>query len=153
MTADVSNKVKEENKEMVEKHPYLLPRDFLGNEIEDYNYEFTYLDDMPQGWRVAFGEQMCEEIKEALVKADLLYEYRIEDIKEKFGALRWYGFGATDEVFEIICKYENISARTCIGCGKPATRITTEWILPYCDECISKISTQNSVPIEDFNFF
>ena len=33
-------------------------------------------------------------------------------------------------------KYENLSYHTCINCGKPATKISTGWICPYCDNCI-----------------
>ena len=42
----------------------------------------------------------------------------------------------TLEIFEIIEKYENLSYHTCINCGKPATKISTGWICPYCDNCI-----------------
>jgi len=96
---------------------------------------YTELDDMEPGWRKAFGIQMCEEIKQALKKHNYLYKYRITQIKEKFGTLRWYDEGAPKEVHDIIDKYENLSWDTCICCGKPATKITAGWISPYCDDC------------------
>lgn len=95
---------------------------------------FTELDAMPSGWRKAFGIQMCKEIKAALKKNHYLYKYRIMQIKEKFGALRWYDDGAPSEVYDIINKYEDISYKTCIVCGKPATKLAGGWISPYCDE-------------------
>jgi hypothetical protein len=97
----------------------------------DYDYSYTELDSMPTGWRKAFGLQMCDEIKEAL--GDQLHDYRITDIKEKYGSLRWYDAGANESVYNVISKYEKISAITCISCGDPATKVTKGWISPYCD--------------------
>ena len=108
--------------------PYLIPR-------------YTELDHMPDGWRKAFGIQMCDEIKAALLKAGgrkALRNYRIMDIKEKYGTLRWYDNGAPEEVYKIIGKYEDLSYRTCIDCGQPAKYITRGWISPYCEECVKK---------------
>lgn len=96
---------------------------------------YTELDSMETGWRKAFGIQMCKEIKAALKKNHCLYKYRITDIKEKFGGLRWYDAGAPKEVYDIITKYEQISYHTCIMCGKPATYISRGWISPYCSDC------------------
>ena len=46
---------------------------------------YTELNSMPIGWRKAFGIQMCKEIKQALKKHNYLYNYRIMQIKEKYG--------------------------------------------------------------------
>lgn len=97
---------------------------------------YTELDAMDTGWRKAFGIQMCKEIKIALKKHHYLYKYRITQIKEKYGSLRWYDAGAPEEVYKIISKYEKISAKTCVICGKPAKYISKGWISPYCENCI-----------------
>lgn len=99
---------------------------------------FTELDAMEPGWRKAFGIQMCKEIKAQLKKDHYLYQYRIAQIKEKFGYLHWYDEGSSREVQDIISKYEDISWNTCLVCGKPATKITSGWISPYCDDCFPK---------------
>ena len=99
--------------------------------------DHTELDAMPSGWRKAFGLQMCEEIKQELLKTKgLIFKYRITQIKEKFGGLRWYDQNTTNEILSIIAKYEDLSYKTCISCGKPATKISKGWISPYCDDCI-----------------
>lgn len=99
---------------------------------------YTELDAMPEGWRKAFGIQMCKELKKELKKHKFLYKYRITQIKEKFGGLRWYDTGSPkdSEIWDIIDKYTQISYRTCIVCGKPATKISKGWISPFCDDCI-----------------
>ena len=99
---------------------------------------YTELDAMDDGWRKAFGIQMCKEIKKELKKHKFLYKYRIVQIKEKWGYLHWYDTGIPKDssIYEIIRKYEDISSKTCIVCGKPATKMSTGWISPYCDDCI-----------------
>lgn len=96
---------------------------------------YTELNSMPIGWRKAFGIQMCKEIKQALKKHNYLYNYRIMQIKEKYGSLRWYDAAAPEEIQTIINKYEDISYHTCISCGKPAKYLSTRWICPYCEKC------------------
>lgn len=99
---------------------------------------YTELDAMESGWRKAFGIQMCKEIKKELKKHKFLYKYRIVQIKEKFGYLHWYDGGSPKDskIYDIIRKYEQISAKTCGECGKLATKISKGWIYPYCDDCI-----------------
>lgn len=96
------------------------------------------LDALDTGWKKKFGIAICKEIRRSLIKDKLLFKYRISQIKEKFGTLRWYDNVSTDEIFKIISKYEGISEHTCISCGKPAKYITSGWMCPYCEDCISE---------------
>lgn len=135
--------IKLKNKKLCKRYPFLTVCDWwTGKPIKGYN--FTYLDDMPGGWRKAFGEQMCEEIRSILIKGNYLYEYRVVQIKEKYGALRWYDSGTPTSIYyelqDIINKYEELSERTCICCGRPATKISLGWISPFCDKCAEKLS-------------
>ena len=126
---------------------------------------------MPEGWRLAFGEQLCQEIQEALEEAQKLdpnggYEecaittnydskvivpyiegYRITEIKEKYGTLRWYDNGATQKVHDIIAKYERLSGDVCIRCGKPAIWESLGWISFFCDDCAK---TEASEVLKDY---
>ena len=134
----MDEKIIAENKRLVEEYPFLMPRNRFTDEIpDDYDYTYTELDDMPDGWRKAFGEQMCAEIKEAL--GPNVDDYRVIQIKEKYGQLRWYGMNSNEKVFEIIDKYSQLSEHICVSCGAPATKISLGWICPWCDECASKM--------------
>ena len=129
------------NKALLEKYPWLTPYNVCtGEPIEDYDYEDTWADDIPYGWRLAFGDQMIEELDQLLRKYNFRDEYRIFQIKEKFGELRWYDDGFPQEGYEEyqdwICKYEGLSSRTCINCGKPAIGLTKGWIMPLCKDCM-----------------
>ena len=126
----------EDNKKLVEKYPFLRI---------DCEERYNMLDDMPDGWRKAFGDKFCEEVYNAAVKDNLLNKLRIIQIKEKFGALRVYSITYTDDLLDIFNKYEKLSATICIECGKPATKITLGWISPYCDNCIPKNSNGKEV--------
>ena len=141
----------EENKALIERYPFLLPRNRWTDEVvKDFDYSYTELDDMPDGWRIAFGEQMCEDIREELLRIGHLDKYRITQIKEKYGYLRWYDRGHTEKMSkEIFPKYVRLSQRTCIQCGKPATQITTGWICPWCDECASELN-ERTISIEEY---
>lgn len=123
--------------------------DFLDNFLSIFHCipSYTELDAMPEGWRKCFGIQICKEIKKALLEdggRKKLRKYRIEDIKEKNGSLQWYDNGGCEETSKIIKKYEYISYRTCIECGKAADYVTNGWIIPYCSKCIPKNEKENS---------
>lgn len=116
---------------------------FINNSISKLYIvpEYTAFDSIPKGWRNAFGLQMCEEIKKALMQhggIKSLLSYKILQIKEKFGSLRWYDAYSNQEIMNIIDKYEDISYNTCIVCGKPAKYRTSGWICPYCEDCVPK---------------
>lgn len=140
------------NYELCMKYPILIPHNrWTGKEVADYEYEYTELDAMPKGWRIAFGEQWAAEVQEAINKVpeDERNEIYITDIKEKYGQLRQYFSCYTEELAYVIKKYEALSEYMCIGCGKPATKISTGWISPWCDSCASQIS-DNMVSIEEW---
>lgn len=136
-------RIKMKNKQLCKRYPFLIVRNWKTDEPIK-GYEFTYFEDIPNGWRKVFGKQMCEEIRKVLIKGNYLYDYRVVQIKEKYGALRWYDNGVPDSIYhelqDIINKYEEISMSICIWCGRPATKISLGWISPFCDKCADKIS-------------
>ncbi len=139
----------EKNKALIERYPFLKPRnEWTGKDLEDYDYSFTELDSLPRGWVKAFGEQMCEELREVLIREDCLDEWRIDQLKEKFGEMRLYPNFYSKDIDAVINKYTDISATTCVGCGKPATHYTTGWILPFCWDCLDERERKTAKPIE-----
>lgn len=144
-------KIKMNNKKLCKRYPFLIPRNrwtdkLMWNKTDKYSmpYFYTELDIMPNGWRRAFGIEMCEEIRKELIKCNYLYKYRIVDIKEKFGELRWYDNGApagsAEKIWKIIDKYTELSHHTCMICGRPAERSSDGyWLYTLCDKCKEKI--------------
>jgi hypothetical protein len=134
---------KERNKALVERYPFLLPRyEWSQEPLDDYDYEFTNLDDIPQGWVKSFGIQMCEELRDILIEGNYLDDFRILQWKEKFGRLRIYSNGIPEKIsnkyYAWEHKYEKLSGETCYSCGKPGHLMKTGWILPYCEKCFLK---------------
>lgn len=70
------------NKELVKKYPWLQLRNIWTNEITDD--ELNWLDDLPEGWKKAFGLQMIEELDQVLKKANYQEKYQVAQIKEKW---------------------------------------------------------------------
>ena len=140
------------NYELCMKYPILIPINHRsGRRWDGYEYEFTELQLVPTGWNTAFGEQWASEIQDVIDKMpeSKRSEVHILDLKEKYGVLRQYFSYHTDELDEVIRKYEKISKNTCVLCGAPATKISVGWISPYCDECADKKTYLKFVPISE----
>lgn len=59
---------------------------------------------------------------------------RADQVKEKYGTLRFYMNCETDEISEIIKEYEKKSAFVCEECGKPGRLNKGPWYNTYCEE-------------------
>lgn len=125
----------EERKALIDKYPYLQARHIVSDKIPDDNaYDHIRGEwELPDGWMQLFL-QVCEDIYEPLKMAGCLDTFRFSQIKEKYGSMRMYSFGAPEAVLSILDKYEFLSMQVCCMCGKPATATTCDWICPYCDE-------------------
>ena len=120
----------------IEKYPWLRTLNLYTGKVEN---QYDAMDDMPDGWRIAFGDMFCEEMDAAIKKENAVDEFYISQLKEKFGALRVYPSGTTPEISSIIRKYEFLSHYICAHCGKPDVYMTnTGWILPLCKDCYDK---------------
>lgn len=148
---EAGNKLKnviEENKKLCERYPFLITmwdydEDWNATPSKNYDYEWTFLDDIPKGWKKAFGVQMCEELRDILIEADYLDKYQVVQAKEKYGVLRIYDNGVPESIYDKyhawLVKYEALSRDTCICCGKPGKMRTDGWISPWCDECYERM--------------
>lgn len=94
--------------------------------------------EIPNGW-INLVSALCEEIQNVINEKNL-EDYEVCQVKEKFGELRWYDWGGSPEIDEIIEKYRRKSQQTCASCGKPATKISLGWICPWCDDCAKLIN-------------
>ena len=130
------------NKELCDRYSWLIPANrWTGKVVDNYNYEYTELDNMPEGWRRAFGRQMCEELDRE-IKTWSIHDqenFHITDIKEKWGFLHFYTNFGSKELYEIINKYAELSKTICIHCGHTASWITRGWYMPVCNRCANEI--------------
>ena len=62
-------------------------------------------------------------------------DVQVMQIKEKFGTLRCYISGGTDDDYKLIEIAERESARTCEVCGAPGRLLGRGWFSTLCDRC------------------
>lgn len=133
--------LKMRNKKLIKLHPYLLPRSvWTGKVVKGYDYTWTEYDCLGEGWKAGFGKFLLKDLREACLKINFLDKLQFSDIKEKYGSLRIYNFGAPQEVHDVIRKYEFISQYICYQCGSPESTIVNDygWYLPMCKCCWDK---------------
>jgi hypothetical protein len=123
------------NKALVERYPYLLPRNVWTDKVSD-DYDYSYIKglELPKGW-IRLFLQLCEDIRQPLIDAGYLEKFRFTQIKEKFNRMECYNFGAPEAVHDIIMKYSVMAGYVCTVCGKPATYETSGYIASFCDDC------------------
>lgn len=56
-------------------------------------------------------------------------------VKEKFGTLRFYMSGYTEDADRLIAEAEKKSAKICELCGKEGKIIKSSWIVTRCERC------------------
>jgi len=105
--------------ELLRKYPKVF-----SNSPEIYRYGFSHGD----GWYDLIDD-LCRELS----KLDLPKDFRVQQIKEKFGGLRFYVAPETDEVRELISRFERLSYEVCEACGEPGEERKTKWIRTLCD--------------------
>ena len=121
---------------LAKRYPWIITTENLN--WNEGKYRNTIMDDIPSGWRKAFGLQLIADIDQYLKKHNIK-DYVVYQVKEKWGELRWYDNCCSTEMYrDIIHKYELQSRNLCIHCGKVATRFTKGWITPVCDKCTKK---------------
>ena len=140
-----------EIKDLIEKYPYLMPRNVWTDKIPD-GFDYSYIrgiGELPPGWNKLFL-QMCEDIRQPLKEAGYIEKFRFTQIKEKWGRMRCYHVGATVKVNDIIAKYENMSHYICSRCGKPANYKTLCYVETLCEECWKDIGRHEAVESIEF---
>jgi len=76
---------------------------------------------------------LCVELKKTGFG---LSEEGASQVKEKFGSLRFYIYGGTDEQWKLIDEAEEASYTICEQCGKPSEiRKVDGWFYNMCDTC------------------
>jgi hypothetical protein len=59
----------------------------------------------------------------------------LDQIKEKFGTLRFYYTGGDDYISGMVSLAESMTGVTCEGCGNPGKTRGGGWVHTYCEPC------------------
>ena len=65
---------------------------------------------------------------------EVVTQVTLDQVKEKFGTLRFYYTGGDDYIRGMVTMAEAMSGVTCETCGKPGTRTGGGWIKTVCKE-------------------
>jgi len=91
-----------------------------------------------EGWNQMLYE-LCTKIQQYITDTPLQSNFRVTQIKEKFGTLRFYCSGTTETIEHLIDQYEIKSSITCENCGQPGKTVCIDgWYSTLCKMCIFK---------------
>lgn len=114
-----------------------LVRDFPNLYADRHNKQapFCWGFECGDGWEPLIRKlsQEVEAIIVALPEKERK-KFRVKQVKEKFGTLRFYMGVAHDGIRAAIDRAEQESAQTCETCGKPGKVRSGGWISVLCDE-------------------
>jgi len=136
--------------------------------FREYPEFFKYMDNMRislmcfgiecgNGWYNLIYE-LCGDIKSFFMneymdedgKHGIPEYFYVEQIKEKFGSLRFYVSCAPKEVYDMINNAEDKSFCICEICGDEARyRDELCWIRTLCDKCLKEHLKSHGLPVSD----
>ena len=67
-------------------------------------------------------------------KEEVVAQVTLDQVKEKFGTLRFYYTGGDDVIDGMVRMAESMSGVTCEECGNPGKRIGGGWVTTLCEE-------------------
>ncbi len=112
------------------------------NSFDSLWKEYPFFKDLPFfecgiGWFDLIKE-LCEKLNAMKPGKSL----KVVQVKEKFGGLRFYVEGVSEEksekVYKLIAEAEEKSFTTCEYCGKPGKQSGKNWVKTLCDNCRKK---------------
>ena len=125
-------------KDLINKYPWLVIKDPYDEPDAEPVSAFEYI---PDGWKKAFGEILCEEINDAIKADGIEAEFQIDQAKEKYGALSLYYHPMGENIDAVDRKFRAFSECTCVSCGsiENVKMVPFGWVSPYCRSCFQKI--------------
>jgi hypothetical protein len=77
-------------------------------------------------------------------KGEVVPQVTLDQVKEKFGTLRFYYTGGDDYISGLVSMAESMSGVTCEGCGNVGERKGGGWVHTYCEPCETKRETERA---------
>lgn len=124
-------------KELQSKYDFLKPTP-LREGLLGFGFECG------DGWLPLLAK-MFKDVDKVLKPEERKY-FRFTQIKEKYGGLRAYFNGGSDEVYKIVDCAEEQSYKTCEKCGSTDNvKQTTGWIVSLCPNCMKAYKKERSI--------
>jgi len=87
-----------------------------------------------------FGAEYIKERCEEMIKnplrdiPDLIPQVTLDQVKEKFGTLRFYYSGGDEYISGLVSMAESMTGVTCEECGNPGKTVGGGWLTTLCKE-------------------
>ena len=106
--------------------------------------------DTDDGW-FDLIHKLCKSIqKELETNHPNPEQFAVDQVKEKFGGLRFYVSGSTSTIHRLIDEASAKSYHTCEVCGKKASlMVAGGWYKTICKKCTKKDKEREWVPVEE----
>jgi hypothetical protein len=89
-----------------------------------------------RGWAITFNS--TASLEDMRPVPDAIPQVTLDQVKEKFGTLRFYYTGGDDYISGLVAMAESMSGTTCESCGNPGERTGGGWIKTICEPCEDK---------------
>jgi len=90
---------------------------------------------------------------------EVVPQVTLDQVKEKFGTLRFYYTGGDDVIDGMVRMAESMSGVICEGCGNPASTSNVDpetgimgWIRTECKPCEEKRLTERAARLDEYEF-
>ena len=91
------------------------------------------------------------DLKNGKEPREVVPQVVVEQIKEKFGGLRFYYRGGDEQIHGMVRMAESWADHSCEECGKPGQRRSGGWIRTLCDEHEAKRQEEMKKRFNDEN--
>jgi hypothetical protein len=81
-------------------------------------------------WAIEWNKKHSDELREV---PELVPQVTLDQVKEKFGTLRFYYTGGDDYISGMVTMAESMSGVTCEECGDPGETKGNGWIVTLCE--------------------
>ena len=98
--------------------------------------DFTVYDNFHPSLIPTYREHRHQELLTEKPRAipEILEQVTVNQVKEKFGTLRFYYSGGDEYIDGLVAMAESMSAATCEECGKPGRTNSGGWLRTLCEE-------------------
>ena len=115
-------------KELIKKYPELFGLEAAATPYSERGVECG------EGWYDLL-DHLCMQIQSYVDQTEGAEQVLVEQIKSKFGTLRFYISGYDDYIRGLITMAESISATICEECGEKGILQRRSWMKTLCHEC------------------
>ena len=97
--------------------------------------DFADFDAMTETWTADYKELQRQRFLEDNPRTvpDAVPQVTLDQVKEKFGTLRFYYTGGDDYIRGLVSMAEAMSSVTCEQCGAPGKLVGSGWLYTACD--------------------